>query len=68
MMSCGRPVDIHLYPIFLSLLQGIYRALRNLVGLETHQGAVNIKKQCFYLLIHTNIFYTLIIYNAKSAL
>ena len=52
--------NIHLYPILLSLLQGIYRTLRNLVGLETHQGAVNIEKQCFYLLIHTNIFYTLL--------
>ena len=57
--------NIHLYPILLSLLQGIYRALRNLVSFETHQGAVNIKKQCFYLLIHTNIFYTLLYIQCK---
>ena len=40
--TAGR--NIHLHPILLSLLQGIYRALRNPVGRETHQGAVNIKK------------------------
>ena len=57
--------NIHLYPILLSLLQGIYRALRNLVSFETHKGAVNIKKQCFYLLIHTNIFYTLLYIQCK---
>ena len=56
--TAGR--NIHLHPILLCLLQSIYRALRNPVGRETHQGAVYIEKQCFYLLIHNCIFYTLL--------
>ena len=48
--------NIHLYPILLSLFQGVHCALRNPVGLETHQRAVDVEKQCFYLLIHKYVF------------
>ena len=52
--------NIHLYPILLSLFQSIHSTLRNPVGLETHQRAVDVEKQCFYLLIHKYILFLII--------
>ena len=43
--------NINLYPILLCLFQGIYRALRNSVGFETHQSAINIEEQSLHLFI-----------------
>ena len=43
--------NIHLYPLLLGLLQSIYRALRNPVGFETHQSAINIEEQSLHLFI-----------------